>query len=100
MGRFSLGDKYEHRKIGALSDGQKSRVAFAMLDWHSPHLIIMYEEAEALLLVVRYEVVVRMYQALGRWTRAIAVCEEHDRVNLAAAFFEYARFQSESGKAL
>ncbi len=48
----------------------------------------------------RYDVVVRMYQALGRWTRAIAVCEQHDRVNLAAAYFEYARFLRESGKVL
>ena len=43
LGRFSLGDKYARRKIGTLSGGQKSRVAFAILTWYSPHLIIMDE---------------------------------------------------------
>eukprot|EP00484_Ammonia_sp_Unknown_P028856 CAMPEP_0197047982 /NCGR_PEP_ID=MMETSP1384-20130603/23385_1 /TAXON_ID=29189 /ORGANISM="Ammonia sp." /LENGTH=879 /DNA_ID=CAMNT_0042480025 /DNA_START=128 /DNA_END=2767 /DNA_ORIENTATION=+ len=43
LGRFSLGDQYARRKIGTLSGGQKSRVAFAILTWYSPHLIIMDE---------------------------------------------------------
>merc|ERR1712080_388608 len=43
LGRFSLGDKFARRKIGTLSVGQKSRVAFAILTWYSPHLIIMDE---------------------------------------------------------
>ena len=43
LGRFSLGDKFARRKIGTLSGGQKSRVAFAILTWYSPHLIIMDE---------------------------------------------------------
>jgi len=43
LGRFKLGDSYARRKIGTLSGGQKSRVAFAILTWFSPHLIIMDE---------------------------------------------------------
>jgi len=43
LGRFKLGDQYARRKIGTLSGGQKSRVAFAILTWFSPHLIIMDE---------------------------------------------------------
>eukprot|EP01084_Bolivina_argentea_P257387 433632_1 len=43
LGRFSLGDKFARRKIGTLSGGQKSRVAFSILTWYSPHLIIMDE---------------------------------------------------------
>merc|ERR1712233_195095 len=43
LGRFKLGDAYARRKIGTLSGGQKSRVAFAILTWFSPHLIIMDE---------------------------------------------------------
>merc|ERR1712113_837519 len=43
LGRFSLDDKYARRKIGTLSGGQKSRLAFSILTWYSPHLIIMDE---------------------------------------------------------
>jgi len=43
LGRFKLGDAFARRKIGTLSGGQKSRVAFAILTWFSPHLIIMDE---------------------------------------------------------
>ena len=43
LGRFKLGDAMARRKIGTLSGVQKSRVAFAILTWFSPHLIIMDE---------------------------------------------------------
>jgi len=43
LGRFNLGDKFAKRKIGELSGGQKSRVAFSILTWYTPHLIIMDE---------------------------------------------------------
>ena len=43
LGRFKLGQEYAKRKIGTLSGGQKSRIAFAILTWYSPHLIIMDE---------------------------------------------------------
>ena len=43
LGRFSLGDQFARRRIGTLSGGQKSRLAFSILTWYSPHLIIMDE---------------------------------------------------------
>eukprot|EP00485_Elphidium_margaritaceum_P011593 CAMPEP_0202687248 /NCGR_PEP_ID=MMETSP1385-20130828/2931_1 /ASSEMBLY_ACC=CAM_ASM_000861 /TAXON_ID=933848 /ORGANISM="Elphidium margaritaceum" /LENGTH=861 /DNA_ID=CAMNT_0049342005 /DNA_START=103 /DNA_END=2688 /DNA_ORIENTATION=+ len=43
LGRFNIGDTYARRRIGTLSGGQKSRVAFAILTWYAPHLIIMDE---------------------------------------------------------
>lgn len=43
LGKFSLGDQFARQKIGTLSGGQKSRVAFSILTWYSPHLIIMDE---------------------------------------------------------
>ena len=43
LGRFNLGNELAKQRIGTLSGGQKSRVAFAILTWYSPHLVIMDE---------------------------------------------------------
>jgi len=59
----------------------------------------MYEDAEELLTqCARYDLVLKMYQALGRWTSAIQICEKYDRVNLNAAYYQYASYLQESGK--
>ena len=39
-----------------------------------------------------------MYQALGRWTSAIDICQEYDRVNLNGAYYKYAKYLQQSGK--
>jgi ATPase subunit of ABC transporter with duplicated ATPase domains len=43
LGRFSLGGEYARQKIGTLSGGQKARVAFAILTWYKPHVLIFDE---------------------------------------------------------
>ena len=58
----------------------------------------MYKEAELLLKESgRFDVVVKMYQALGQWKSAVQVAEQHDRVNLSAAYYQYADYLQESG---
>lgn len=43
LGAFGLGGEHAMRKIGTLSGGQKARVAFAILTFLRPHLIVMDE---------------------------------------------------------
>jgi ATPase subunit of ABC transporter with duplicated ATPase domains len=43
MGRFGLDSHLIQQKIGELSGGQRSRVAFAIVTWKEPHLIVMDE---------------------------------------------------------
>jgi len=43
LGRFGLGPKLNQKKIGLLSGGEKSRVAFSILTWEKPHILIMDE---------------------------------------------------------
>jgi len=43
MGRFGFDQNLIAQKISTLSGGQRSRVAFALLTWQEPHLIIMDE---------------------------------------------------------
>jgi len=43
LGRFGLSQKTIEKKIGLLSGGEKSRVAFSILTWEAPQLLIMDE---------------------------------------------------------
>jgi len=43
LGRFGISQTKATKKIGLLSGGEKSRVAFAILTWENPHLLIMDE---------------------------------------------------------
>lgn len=43
LGRFNISPKHAQKPIGTLSGGEKSRLAFAILTWYNPHLVIMDE---------------------------------------------------------
>lgn len=43
LGRFNLNQKLARKKIRLLSGGEKSRLAFSILTWWNPHLVIMDE---------------------------------------------------------
>jgi len=43
LGRFGLSQKTIQKRIGLLSGGEKSRVAFSILTWEAPQLLIMDE---------------------------------------------------------
>jgi ABC-type Mn2+/Zn2+ transport system ATPase subunit len=43
LGRFGFDERLANQKMQTLSGGQRSRVAFAVLTWKEPHLIMMDE---------------------------------------------------------
>jgi len=43
LGGFGIGHELASKKIGLLSGGEKSRVAFSILTWEKPHILIMDE---------------------------------------------------------
>jgi ABC-type Mn2+/Zn2+ transport system ATPase subunit len=43
LGQFGLAEKARKQTIGTLSGGEKSRIAFAVLTWDAPHLLILDE---------------------------------------------------------
>jgi len=43
LGRFNITPKDARKKICMLSGGEKSRLAFCILTWYTPHLVIMDE---------------------------------------------------------
>jgi len=43
LGRFNISPKHAKKPIATLSGGEKSRLAFAILTWYQPHLVIMDE---------------------------------------------------------
>merc|ERR1719397_1185522 len=43
LGRFGVTHELATKKIGLLSGGEKSRVAFSILTWENPHILIMDE---------------------------------------------------------
>jgi ATP-binding cassette subfamily F protein 3 len=43
LGRFGVAGAMQTQLIGSLSGGQKSRVAFAILMWDKPHVVVMDE---------------------------------------------------------
>lgn len=43
LGGFGIGHELATKKIGLLSGGEKSRVAFSILTWENPHILIMDE---------------------------------------------------------
>lgn len=74
------------------ADSEQMKLAMIAID------LEMYDEAEQLLTDCgRFDVIVKMYQALGQWQKAIEVAEQHDRVNLRAAYYQYAEYLKESG---
>ncbi len=59
----------------------------------------MYGDSEELLSQCnKYDLIIKMYIALGRWINAIEICEKYDRVNLNSIYYKYATYLKESGK--
>ncbi len=73
-GGFGITGNLATQEIGSLSGGQKSRVAFAVVTWRRPHLIVMDEPTNHLDL----ETVEALVKAMQVYTGGIVVVS-HDQ---------------------
>ncbi|GAB5358318.1 hypothetical protein AAMO2058_000447200 [Amorphochlora amoebiformis] len=58
----------------------------------------MLEDAEKLYIECdRYDLLVQLYCASGKWEKALQVCEKHDRIHLKTTHYRYAHYLEGSG---
>ena len=58
----------------------------------------MFNEAQSLFEnCERYDLVIELLQALGKWEQSIKFCEKYDRVHLKVAYFKYGEYLLQSG---
>merc|ERR1712130_308782 len=74
LGCFGLSGNLALQRIYTLSGGQKSRVAFSMITWNRPHLIMMDEPTNHLDL----ETIDALSDAINKWNGGIVVVS-HDQ---------------------
>ena len=84
LGRFGLGHDWSLIQIGNLSGGQKSRLAFAIMTWKCPHLIIMDEPTNHL----DMETIDVLIDACNRFGGAV-ITVSHDQFYLTRTVKKY-----------
>lgn len=84
LGRFHINQKTAGKKIATLSGGEKSRVAFSILTWYSPHLIIMDEPTNHLDMIT----IDALIYALQNFEGAVVVVS-HDQYFLDGVCSQY-----------
>jgi len=75
LGRFGLGQDLVKKKIGLLSGGEKSRVAFSILTWENPHILIMDEPTNHLDLAS----IVALQNALAEFEGCVIIISHDQR---------------------
>jgi len=75
LGRFGLGQDLVKKKIGLLSGGEKSRVAFSILTWENPHILIMDEPTNHLDLAS----IVALQNALAEFEGSVIIVSHDQR---------------------
>jgi len=75
LGRFGLGQDLVKKKIGLLSGGEKSRVAFSILCWENPHILIMDEPTNHLDLAS----IVALQNALSEFEGSVIIVSHDQR---------------------
>ena len=84
LGRYGFDAQLAGQKISTLSGGQKSRVAFALLTWKDPHLIIMDEPTNHL----DIETIEALINAIKLFQGAVVVIS-HDTHFISQVATEY-----------
>jgi len=75
LGRFGVDQELATKKIGLLSGGEKSRVAFSILTWENPHILIMDEPTNHLDLAS----IVALQQALSEFKGCVIIVSHDQR---------------------
>jgi len=75
LGRFGLSQDLVKKKIGLLSGGEKSRVAFSILTWENPHILIMDEPTNHLDLAS----IVALQNALSEFEGSVIIISHDQR---------------------
>jgi len=75
LGRFGLTHELATKKIGLLSGGEKSRVAFSILTWENPHILIMDEPTNHLDLAS----IVALQEALSEFAGCVIIISHDQR---------------------
>lgn len=76
LGRFGLGGELALQKVKTLSGGQKSRLAFAMLAYHHPHIILFDEPTNHLDL----ETIEALVLAINKFEGGIVLVSHDERL--------------------
>merc|ERR1719499_703490 len=75
LGGFGIGHELATKKIGLLSGGEKSRVAFSILTWENPHILIMDEPTNHLDLAS----IVALQNALSEFEGSVIIVSHDQR---------------------
>merc|ERR1719193_2789233 len=75
LGGFGIGHELATKKIGLLSGGEKSRVAFSILTWENPHILIMDEPTNHLDLAS----IVALQNALAEFEGTVIIVSHDQR---------------------
>merc|ERR550534_404540 len=75
LGGFGIGHELATKKIGLLSGGEKSRVAFSILTWENPHILIMDEPTNHLDLAS----IVALQEALSEFEGCVIIISHDQR---------------------
>jgi ATP-binding cassette subfamily F protein 2 len=76
LGRFGLGGDLALQKVKTLSGGQKSRLAFAMLAYHHPHIILFDEPTNHLDL----ETIEALIMAINKFEGGVVLVSHDERL--------------------
>eukprot|EP00736_Rhodelphis_marinus_P013329 Rmarinus@m.1241 len=91
VARICLGNMLHARAAMAVREAESEPEKEARVAAVAIHLGL-YDDAEHLYMQCgRYDLLNKLYQALGKWSRAIELAKKHDRIHLRTTHYRYAK---------